>query len=83
MSVATSREERAEAAARLASLSTEALERDLRHWTLTSFDTGDQFDDASERLMQLRELHAEEQAWIRLHVDELRRRDQAREEGRS
>lgn len=81
MSIATSRQEHAEAAERLKAVPTDALERDLQHWTVTAFDTSDLFDEATERLQTLRDLHAEEQAWIRLHVDELRRRrDQARGE---
>lgn len=84
MSIATSRQEQAEAIERLKAVPTEVLERDLQHWTVTAFDTSDQFDELTERLQGLKALHAEEQAWIRLHVDELRRRrDQAREEERA
>lgn len=74
MSIVDSREERAQAKARLEELPTEALERDLVHWTLAAMESGEQFHEIGERLGALRDLHAEEEGWIRLHAEELRRR---------
>lgn len=84
MSVATSRQERAAAQARLETLPTEVLERDLRHWTLTAFDTAEKYEVAEAHLHSLRQAHQDEQVWIELHAGELRRRlARAKEGGRS
>jgi hypothetical protein len=77
VSIATSREEREQAEARLTAMPTETLERDLVDWTLASLKSASQWRDVQEQLQQLRDLHAEEEAWIALHAEELRRRRDA------
>jgi hypothetical protein len=71
VSVIDSREERDQAISRLAGQEDAALERDLVHWTLASFDSARRFVEASEQLDQIRTLHAEEQTWIKLLADEI------------
>jgi hypothetical protein len=71
VSVIDSREERAEATARLTTEDDAALERDLVHWTLASFESARQYGEVSEQLGALRLLHAEEETWIRLIADEI------------
>lgn len=84
MSIASDRQERTEAAARLESITDEVLERDLVHWTLASYESAGHYHDVNEQLQALRDLHAEEEWWIRLHAEELRRRRaRRREESRS
>lgn len=84
MSIVTSRQERDEAVAGLEGLPVATLEQNLIYWELAALESGQQFHDVGERLAALRDLHAEEGGWIRLHAEELhRRRVRQREEART
>jgi hypothetical protein len=77
VSIVTSRDERTQAIERIAASSDEVLTRDLVDWTVASVRSADEYHAVGERLGQLRELHAEEETWIGLIADELRRRREA------
>ncbi|HET7030339.1 MAG TPA: hypothetical protein VFI34_07495 [Candidatus Limnocylindrales bacterium] len=74
MSILTDRAERDQAIERIAATSDEVLARDLVDWTVASCRSAEEYRTISERLGQLRELHAEEETWIGLIADEVRRR---------
>ena len=76
--------ERHEAIARLSTLSDDALETDLIRWELASLESGITLGELAERLQVVRDRRVEEEGWIRLYAEELRRRNQLdREEERS
>lgn len=77
MSIATSRDERAQAIAHLETLPVAELERDLVHWSLASHASAAQYLEFVERQAALKDLHAEEEAWIHLLTEEIVRRRRA------
>ena len=83
MSIATSREEREQEAARIGSTPSEVLERDLVHWTIASLETAADIHAAQARFRRLGELHAVEHTWIALIAEELRQRRSTPGGGRS
>lgn len=74
MSVATSREERAAAAARLADAPEEQLVRDLAYWSVTAREHQATFAELAHRQGEVREQYAEAEAWAELHADAIRAR---------
>lgn len=74
MSIATSREERLAALAKLAEAPAEQVERDLTFWTLAKIDHQEAFRAANEVRNSAQELHAEADAWLELIGAELHRR---------
>lgn len=74
MSVTTSREERQQAIARLAAASDDVLTRDLVDWTVASYVSAEDYRRLVEQQFAVRELHADEETWIALIADEIRRR---------
>lgn len=77
MSITTSRDERAQAIARIEQLSIEELQRDLVHWTLASHESAAQYHELVERQAAVRDMNREEETWIYLLADELHKRRRA------
>lgn len=84
MSIATSREERAQAEAKLAETPVEQLERDLAYWSVAKVDHTEAYRVASVQRSQAGELYAEAETWTELIAAELhRRRETPRQDGLS
>jgi hypothetical protein len=74
MSIVTSRDELEQAKNRLATVSDDVLTRDLVDWTVASFKSAEQYRELVTQQLAVRDLHAEEETWIGLIAEELRRR---------
>jgi hypothetical protein len=74
MSIATSKEERMAALAKLAEAPAEQIERDLTFWSVAKIDHQEAFRTANEARGRAQELYAEADAWVDLIAQELHRR---------
>ena len=74
MSILDSREDIAEAEARLAARTLEQLQADLSYWTVAAADHARDYQEAHGRLAGIRTLHAEAEAMNNLIARELQRR---------
>jgi hypothetical protein len=80
MSIATSREERDQAAERLADKTVEQLQAELAYWAVAALDHQAEYAAISEKRMAVAELYNEAQAWVTLVSEQLQaRRAKARE----
>jgi hypothetical protein len=78
MSILDSREDIAEAEARLAGKSLEQLQADLSYWTLAATDHARDYQAEHHRLAGIRTQHAEAEAMTSLIAREMqKRRDEA------
>lgn len=74
MSIVDSPADRQEAVQRVAAKTDEALRVDLEYWTLAAFDHVAEYRELTNRQVHLSRLHNEEEAWVGLIVEEIRRR---------
>lgn len=74
MSIATSREERLAALAKLAEAPSESLERDLGFWCVAKVDHQEAFQIADQARDRAKERYAEADVWTDLIAQELHRR---------
>lgn len=74
MSIATSREEREQAQAKLAEKSDEQLQADLAYWAVATADHEDRWNELANDRFKVAELHQEAKAWLGLVTSELQKR---------
>lgn len=74
MSIATSREGREQAAAKLTERSLEQLRDDLAYWSVAKKDHADKYAALTRQRGSVGELYAEAETWIELLADELQKR---------
>lgn len=71
MSIATSREEREQAAAKAAEETSEQLRADLEYWTVAKLDHHKAWIGLKEQELRVEDLHNEARAWVDLIAEEL------------
>lgn len=81
MSITTSREERAQAEAKLAATPVEQLERDLSYWSVAKVDHSEAYRAATVQRGQAGELYAEAETWTELIAAELHKRRETPRKG--
>lgn len=74
MSIAKSREERAQAAAKATEETSEQLRADLEYWTVAKLDHHKAWVTLTEQRQKVTELYQEADAWVDLVAEELHRR---------
>lgn len=81
MSILDSREEVAQAEAKLAAATDGQLTTDLEYWTIAAYGAAADYVEVHARQAAARQLHAEAEHWVGLLAQEIRKRRDAKRAG--